>query len=250
MNVFRMLLRMIWRGLFFLNGAITLILLFPAFYFLLRKEAWFPYVFRLKRFWAKLLIGNVGIRCKVIKSPVLDPAKAYVICPNHSSFLDIVLMYRVFRQYFHFMGKAELKKVPLFNKFFDRMNILVDRQSIIGSHRAFKRAADDIEKGISIAIFPEATIPECSPQMSRFKNGAFKLAIEKQIPIVPVVFLDNWRLLPDTRGKWCKGGPGVSRVIVHDPVSTEGLTENDLNDLKNSVFEIIQKTLREHKCIP
>ena len=129
------------------------------------------------------------------------------------------------------------------------MNILVDRQSIIGSHRAFKRAADDIDKGISIAIFPEATIPECSPQMSRFKNGAFKLAIEKQIPIVPVVFLDNWRLLPDTSGKWCKGGPGTSRVIVHEPVSTEGLTENDLNQLKSDVFEIIQKTLKEYRCI-
>ena len=148
------------------------------------------------------------------------------------------------------MGKAELKKVPLFNKFFDRMNILVDRQSIMGSHRAFKRAGDDIDKGISIAIFPEATIPECSPRLSRFKNGAFKLAIEKQIPIVPVVFLDNWRLLPDTQGKWGKGGPGVSRVIVHEPVSTAGLREEDLNDLKMRVFETIQNTLREYKCIP
>jgi 1-acyl-sn-glycerol-3-phosphate acyltransferase len=147
------------------------------------------------------------------------------------------------------MGKAELRKVPLFNIFFNRMNILVDRGSIIDSHRAFLRASQDLDKNISIAIFPEATIPESAPRVGRIKNGAFKLAIEKQVPIIPVVYLDNWRLLPDGERKKTGGSPGVCRVVVHDPIETKGMTENDLNLLKKKYLEILESTLAEYGCL-
>ena len=250
MNFFKLILRKLWRVLFFLNGILTFIFLFPIFYILLSREKWFTYVFKLKKIWAKLIIYNVGIRCKIISSPVIDIHKPYVICPNHASFLDIVLTYIVIPNYFHFMGKAELKKVPFFNKFFDRMNILVDRSSIIGSHKAFIRAGNDLDKGISIAIFPEATIPACAPKLGRYKNGAFKLAIDKQIPILPVVFLDNWRLLPDGFRKKTGGRPGVARVVIHEPVETKGLTDADLESLKKRVHDIIQGTLIDFNCCP
>ena len=187
MNFFKLLARKIWRFLFFLNAILTFVFLYPVFYVLLLREKWFPKVFWLKRVWAKLLINNVGITCKVINAPRLETSKPYIICPNHTSFLDIILTYIVVPDYFHFMGKAELKKVPFFNVFFDKMNILVDRGSIIASHRAFMRAGADLDKDISIAIFPEATIPASAPRLGRLKNGAFKLAIEKQVPIVPVM---------------------------------------------------------------
>lgn len=250
MNAFGMMLRFLWRCLFFLNGFLTFIPLFPVFYFFLRKESGFRKAFLLKRFWAKLIVGNVGLRCRVLRTPELDPKQPYILCPNHTSYLDIVLMYRVFSHYFHFMGKAELRKVPMFSTFFNKMNIVVDRQSIIGSHRAFNRAIQDIDKGISVGIFPEATIPESSPELGRFKNGAFKLAIEKQIPIVPVVFLDNWKLLPDTEGKRFKGGPGVSRVVIHDPIETKGMTAKDMVELRGRVFDLIRNTLVEYGMLP
>ncbi len=250
MNFFRLLLRKIWRFLFFFNGILTFILLYPIFYILLSREKWFGKVFKLKKVWANLILFNVGIRCKVLSSPVLDPKQAYIICPNHASFLDIVTTYLAIPNYFHFMGKAELKKVPFFNKFFENMNILVDRSSIIGSHKAFIRAGSDIDKGISIAIFPEATIPACAPMLGRYKNGAFKLAIEKQIPIVPVVYLDNWRLLPDGIRKKTGGQPGTSRVIIHEPIQTKGFTDNELEQLKKKVHDVIQETLTEYGCYP
>lgn len=250
MNFLRLVLRKTWRVLFFLNGLITFILLFPLFYVLLSREEWFDKVFKLKKVWAKMLIHNVGIRCKVLSSPVLDPLKPYVICPNHASFLDIVLTYIVVPNYFHFMGKAELKKVPFFNKFFDRMNILVDRSSIIASHKAFIRAGSDLDKGISISIFPEATIPACAPKLGRYKNGAFKLAIDKQVPILPVVFLDNWWILPDGIRKKTGGTPGLARVVIHDPIETKGFTDNDLERLKKLVHDKINDTLTEYHCRP
>ena len=158
---------------------------------------------------------------------------AYVFCPNHTSYLDIMLIYIAIPVYFHTMGKAELRRVPLFRHFFDRMNIPVNRKSRKDSHRAFLRAASDIEKKISITLFPEGTIHHTGPVMGRFKNGPFKLAVEKQVPIVPITFMNNWLLLPDDFYRRI-GHPGIARIILHDPIPTIGMTEDDIDVLKEN----------------
>jgi len=113
------------------------------------------------------------------------------------------------------------------------------------SHRAFIRAGEDLERGISITLFPEGTVHHTSPQMGRFKNGPFKLAIEKQVPIVPVTFLNNFLLLPDDY--WNRiGHPGVAGVVMHKPIETKGMTENDSDSLKQKCFDVIDKTLKSY----
>lgn len=137
----------------------------------------------------------------------------------------------------------------MFNIFFKKMNISVDRSSVKDSHKAYKRSRKDLEKGISLAIFPEATIPPCAPELGPFKNGAFKLAIEMQVPIVPITFLDNWRLFPDRQHEKMLLKPGLSRIIIHKPIPTLGLTENDANALRDRVRDIIRVTIeKEGKC--
>lgn len=235
----------IWRVLFFANALITFLPLYPLFYYYLSNKKRYYKAFGLKKFWARLIMFNSGLSTKIIKQSKLDCSKAYIFCPNHSSILDIVSTYRSIPCYFHFMGKAELVKVPLFNIFFRDMNITVNRESIISAHRAFIRAAKDIDEGISMAIFPEAAIHECTPKLAPFKNGAFKLAIDKQIPIVPVTYLNNFELLPDINRE--NGGtPGTSKVIIHEPIETIGMTEEDIVSLKTKVFDIIDKTLRDN----
>ena len=171
--------------------------LYPAVFVLISKPKWYPHVFTLKRIWAHLILFNSGIRFKVVKQPALDNNKAYIFCPNHSSILDIVISYVAIPQYFHFMGKAELTRVPLFRIFFRDMNIAVDRRSVTASHRAFLRAKADLNKNISIGIFPEATIPVCTPKLGPVKNGAFRLAIENKVPIVPITYVNCWKIIPD-----------------------------------------------------
>ncbi len=233
------LLRKIWKGLFFANAFIGLLLLFPFFYVLLLREEWFPYAMKLKRFWAHLLLFDVGIFYSVKQEVPLDKNQSYVFCPNHSSYLDIVVSYVSIPNYFHFMGKAELRDVPLFGIFFKKMDIAVDRKSIRNSYRAMQRAASDIDKGISIVIFPEGTIPENAPEMGRFKNGPFKLAIDKQIPIVPMTYLSNYKILPDGRKGKSGGRPGMSYIKIHAPVPTKGMTDDDIETLKARVYAII-----------
>jgi 1-acyl-sn-glycerol-3-phosphate acyltransferase len=113
------------------------------------------------------------------------------------------------------------------------------------SHNAYMRACNDLDNGISIAIFPEATIPDCNPQIGRFKNGAFKLAIEKQVPVIPVSFLTNWKRLPDLPHKIFGGSPGMSNITMHPPISTNGLTDDDLENLKAKYRETIEKSFRD-----
>jgi 1-acyl-sn-glycerol-3-phosphate acyltransferase len=125
------------------------------------------------------------------------------------------------------------------------MNIAVDRNSITAAHRAYQRAVLDIKKGIGITIFPEATIPDCSPHLGPFKNGAFKLAVETQAPIIPITFLDNWRLFPDKNYERFLVRPGISRIIVHKAIPTTGLKEEDIPKLKEQVRNILETTLRE-----
>ncbi len=185
-----------------------------------------------------------GVAFSIRSEKPLDRSRAYIFCPNHFSYLDIVLIYVAIPIYFHTMGKAELQKIPLFKRFFKRMNIPVNRASNVDSHRAFQRAGSDLEKGISVTLFPEGGIHSTYPQMARFKNGPFRLAIEKQVPIVPVTFLDNWLILPDNFRK-SPGQPGLSRIIIHEPIETKGMTDESLVGLKQKVFDVIDKALKE-----
>lgn len=229
-----------WKLLFLLNFIVGLLILYPLFYLLLLNERYFHLVFQLKRFWAAWILIVPGIFVSVGKrNRVKDLPHPCIYCANHTSYLDIVVSYKVFPKYFVFMGKQELDKAPLFRVFFKKMNILVDRKSNMNSHRAFKRAGEELDKGRSMFLFPEGTISKSSPQMMPFKNGAFKLAIEKQVPIVPVTFANNWKLLQNGGFFKSFGRPGLSKVVVHKPIYTNGLCEEDLLSLKEKVKAVI-----------
>jgi len=240
-------LQYLWKYFFFLNFAITFLILFPLFYVFLSREKWFPYVRKLKWVWGNLIVLDAGIFYSVKTEKKLHKKEVYMFCANHTSYLDVVLSYVVIPQYFHTMAKAELSKIPLFGLFFKKMNIPVNRSSIRDSVRAFVRAGEDIDKGISILIYPEGTIHPHAPKLGRFKNGPFKLAIEKQIAIVPVSFINNWKILPDGKNdKGLIGRPGLAKVVIHEPIPTKGMTQEDVDILSKKVHEIIENTLQKN----
>lgn len=243
------ILRRIWCTWFFISGFLFFLPLYPVFLILLSREPWFIYAWRLKKVWAHWILLTTGIVYTTTRKTKLDPNQAYVITPNHTSYLDILLTTIAFGNYFHFMGKAELKQIPMFGIFFRKMNISVDRASRKDSHKAYKRARKDLRRGISIAIFPEGTIPDCSPRLGPFKSGAFRLAIEMQVPIVPVTFLDNLRLFPDKAGERMLLRPGRSRIVLHEPIVTTGMTEEDLPELRQKVRDVIEGELRSYGLI-
>ena len=199
------------------------------------------------RVWSKELCYGAGIFPAVkYEIDLKKIPRPCVLVSNHCSYIDIIMSYVSVPNYFIFIGKQELDKAPLFRIFFRRMNILVDRKSNVGSHRAYLQAGERIEKGESVFIFPEATI-SADGTLIPFKNGAFKLAIDKQVPIVPVVFPDNWKLLQSGGFLKSNGRPGTARVIVREAVPTKGMTNADLIPLREKVKSIIQESLDQHK---
>lgn len=142
------------------------------------------------------------------------------------------------------MGKMEINNWPLFHIFFTKgMNISVNRASITGAHEAYKRAKSEIDKGHSIVIFPEGTIPAHAPRLKPFKSGAFKLSIEKNIPIVPVTFLTNFKRLQAGPALRQRGGPGPSKVIIHPPIFPADYTSKGDHQMRDDTFAVIQKPL-------
>lgn len=238
--------RTLWKLFFVLNFLLGLIVLYPLFRILLSKKKWYPAAFRLKRFWASWILNIPGLILKIdYRKPTDDLPVPCIYCANHASYIDIAASYRVIPKYFVYMGKQELEKAPLFRIFFKDMNILVDRRSTIGSHKAFLRAGEELEKGHSMFLYPEGTISSKGKLMP-FKNGAFRLAIEKQVPVVPIVFLNNWKRLQNGGFFKSTGRPGICRVVVLEPISTKGMSEADLIPLRTKVHQLMQEELNNY----
>ena len=245
MNLLLQSLRVLWKAWLFIVFALSMVVSYPLFAFLLRKQSRFYRAFHLMRLWSLTLTAFCGIFVRVKKQASL-PDGPFIICPNHGSYLDIITMYRVFSRYFLFMGKVEILNWPLFHIFFSSgMNIAVHRQSKREAHRALLKARDEVKKGHNIVIFPEGTIPPTAPKMRAFKNGAFRLSLEENIPIVPVTFLNNWRRLEAGPVLKNLGGPGFSDVIIHAPVFPSEYAEKGEVQYKLDIFETIEKPLRE-----
>lgn len=195
------------------------------------------------RFWAHWLAYGSGIFLSVKKEIGTEEIPSpCIFVSNHCSYLDIIFSYIIISQYFAFVGKQELDKAPLFRIFFKRMNILVNRKSTVGSHRAFMRVGEEIDRGHSVFIFPEATIASTGTLLP-FKNGAFRMAIEKQVPIVPIVYENNWKLLQNGGFFTSHGRPGIASAIFCKPIFTKGMTSVDLISLREHVRTIIKEKL-------
>ncbi len=175
----------IWKIYAALIFVLILLVLYPVYLVFLRKETSFKYAFRLLKIHTRLILILTGIITSVENKHYLKNLKACVITPNHTSYLDILMLYITMPNYFVFMGKHTLKTIPIFNIFFKDMNIAVNRRSSDSGKQALERCAHELKKGNSVVMFPEGTIPNDAPNLLKFKAGAFKLAIEQQQPIVP-----------------------------------------------------------------
>jgi 1-acyl-sn-glycerol-3-phosphate acyltransferase len=180
-----------------------------------------------------------GLIPHVSKDVDFDVSKPYVIVANHFSYLDIVTTNVMLPLYFSFMAKKELADIPIFAIFFKTIDIPVDRSRNRASYQAFEKAQSKLDKGISVMVFPEGGIGTTVPKMRRFKSGAFRLAIENKVPVLPVTIADNWKRLY-SGGLEDGGTPGKMRIHIHRPLSTSHLKVEDVNNLKSEVYRIIE----------
>jgi len=184
------------------------------------------------------------VRC-VEKEPL--PEGPYIIVANHTSYLDIFFMYSMLPKHpFVFLGKSEILTYPIIRTYFKNLNIPVFRFDRKKVGVSFQLALEAIEEGWSLVIFPEGTIPEVDiPKMMPFKNGAFKIAKEANVPIVPITFTTNHLLFSDPTMVFGPARPGVSRFYIGKYISKELVAQKSFTELKELCFSRVEAPLKK-----
>lgn len=241
MIVFKYVFWLLYRIWFYIVVAIPILLLFPLLVISILKESWYPFFFKLARIWARFILVFMGFKTKIEREEVTDKNKSYMFIANHTSMIDIMLMLVTVKNPFVFVGKAELAKIPLLGFFYKRTSILVDRSSAKSRQAVFLRAQKRLNDGLSICIFPEGLVPEEHIELAEFKDGAFRLAINHQIPIVPLTFADNKKRFSYT---FFSGSPGKMRVKMHHFIKTKGLKIEDTKSINKTARAVILKQLQ------
>lgn len=237
MRILNYLLCPLYHLWFYLVVFITTVVLSPFLLVSTIKETWYPQFYKVARAWSTIILYGMGCIPKFIPKVDYTYGKSYMFVANHSSMLDIMMMYYCVSTPFVFVGKKELARIPIFGFFYKRTCILVDRNNLRSKKAVMQEADKRIKKGLSVCIFPEGGIPnDTSIALGRFKDGAFRLALEHQIPIAPLVFHDNGKRFGYDL---FNGGPGRLRAEKLSILDTTGMPTDDKFKLRDKIREQI-----------
>ena len=240
MKYFKITLLLLWRFWFYLLLTCTILLIVPILLILTAKQSYYPILWNVFRAWAKVILYGMGFRLQIQREETLDRNKSYMFCPNHTSLLDPFILIVSSKNPIVFVGKQSLEKIPVFGFFYKKIVIMVDRSNPESRKRVFKKVKERLQNGISVAIFPEGLVPEEHIILAPFKRGAFSLAIELQIPIVPQTYYDAKRFF-----SWdiFKGRPGLLRVKQHQFIETKNLTSEQVNEVLEKTYATLKEEL-------
>lgn len=232
----------LYRIWFYVLAVVPILFCFPFLFLFTASERWYPQFFWLARnIWANTILYGMGCFPKISRQQRMERGKSYMLVANHTSMLDVMLMLKVSRNPFVFVGKRELVEIPIFGFFYKRVCIMVNREDSGSRSGVYRRANRRLNQGLSICIFPEGGVPEEEIILDTFKDGAFKMAIAHKIPIVPIVFLDNKKRYPFS---FFSGAPGHVRAHVFPFFETRTLREEDKAQLRNQVRDVILEGLQ------
>lgn len=200
---------------------------------------------RLCMLWADLWFFLIGMPHRRIYEAPLDKHKSYIFVSNHISYLDAAIIPKAIRQPVRPLGKVEMSRIPVFGFIYRNAIVTVDRSSAANRAKSVRILTSLIHKGISVLVFPEGTFNMTTAPLKDFYDGAFRVAIETQTPIKPVLFLDSYRRMPyeSIFGM----SPGRSRILYLAEIPVEGMTVADVQLLKEKVYRIMEEKLIEYR---
>src|SRR5436190_7241550 len=202
-------------------------------------------IWRLCMLWGDLWFPLIFIFAKRIYETPHDKTKPYIFVSNHISFIDAAYLVKVFRQPVRPLAKVEMTKIPVFGFIYKNAVVTVDRGNALDRSHSIRILKSIIKKGISVLVFPEGTFNMTNKPLKDFYDGAFRVAIETQTPIKPVIFLDTYSRM--NYKSVFSLTPGKCRAVYLKEVSVEGLTLKDTHSLKEKVYSIMENKLKEYK---
>lgn len=198
-------------------------------------------ILRLCTLWADIWFPLIFIYHKKIFEVPHDKSRQYIFVSNHISYLDSAVLVKVYRQPVRPLGKVEMSKMPVFGFIYKKAIVTVDRSSLHNRAESIRILKSILLKGISVVVFPEGTFNMTPKPLKDFYDGAFRLAIETQTPIKPVLFLDTYSRMH--YGSVFSMSPGPSRIVYLDEIGVDGMTAADIQTLKKKVFGIMESKL-------
>ena len=222
-----------WAVVWFI---IPFVLIYPFQWYFSRRPTGGGVVHALNRFWSWFSITMWGMPVEVVRERKGPNPQPCVYVANHGSYVDIMMLFKYIPGFLNMMGKASLARVPVWGPLFGNVYITVDRASAVSRGRAMVAARRSLAAGKSIAIFAEGRIsPTPGRELLPFLDGAFQMAIEAGVPIVPVGMPLNHMFMPDVEKDLCVRYHRL-KIVFHPPITTAGLTLADIPELKARVY--------------
>ena len=196
--------------------------------------------FSLSKIWARVMLLITGTRIDIQGREKMKQGRSYVIVSNHQSMFDILALVTSLGIQYRWTIKKELLKTPLFGyALYASRNIFIDRSNPEKARESIRKGLERLPAGVSIMFFAEGTR---SPdgRLLNFKKGAFNVALEKSNPILPVTVNGSRHVLPRKSFVFT---PGRIRVVVGDPIETQGYNHETLAELMAKTRSAIQSNL-------
>jgi 1-acyl-sn-glycerol-3-phosphate acyltransferase len=200
-------------------------------------------ILRLCMLWADLWFFLIFIYVKRIYEAPHDKRKPYIFVANHISYLDSPIIVKAWRQPVRPLGKVEISKVPLFGFIYRNAIVTVDRSSPENRQHSISILKRIINRGISVVVFPEGTFNTTGKPLKEFYDGAFRVAVDTQTPVKPVLFLDAYSRM-NFRSIFSLT-PGRCRIVYLEEIPVDGL---EVQELKEKVYAEMEKTLLAYKA--
>lgn len=203
-------------------------------------------ILRLCMLWADIWFPLIFIFVKRIYESPHDKTRQYIFVSNHISYLDSAVLVKAYRQPVRPLGKVEMAKIPVFGFIYKKAIVTVDRSSAQNRAASIGILISIIRKGISVLVFPEGTFNMSRQPLKEFYDGAFRLAVETQTPVKPVLFLDTYSRM--NYQSIFAMTPGRCRIVYLDEIPVEGLTAKDIPFLKQEVHQRMENKLIGYKA--
>ena len=196
------------------------------------------------RLFVRIGLALVGVRVVAKGLELTDPNQTYVFTPNHQSFIEVPLLVTYIKHNFAYLAKKELFKYPIWKQGIKLIGVVpIDRSNTQAAVESARLATENLRRGKSYVIYPEGTRSR-DGHLLPFKKGAFMMAVEAGVPIVPVSISGSTKIMP--KGE-IKIFPSTIYITVHEPISTAGYTKESITELMRTTRAKIVSALSEEE---
>lgn len=190
--------------------------------------------------WARFTALLAFMRLRVSGRENIDAKQSYVVVVNHQSVMDIIALYGWLGIDFRWVMKQEIRKVPFLGYACYRIgHVYIDRKNKEAAIRSLETAKGQIHSGTSVLFFPEGTRTSTS-EVQSFKKGAFKMALDLGLPVLPITLNGADYVMPN---KTLNLMPGTVDMTIHQPISTDGMTEDNIEELMQQSFIAVNSAI-------